>query len=313
MGTYSHIPENNGLFQTPVVTIGSFDGVHLGHQKILSRVLTTARSLNADPVVITFSTHPRKILKPEQAPAILTTAEEKIEAIRSFGIDNIIILDFTHEIAAMSADEFYGTMLIERLKASHLIVGYDHAFGKDREGNFEYLQKIAGRTGVEVTRVREEDIRGKAISSSWLRYLIEEGDMTTARSLLGRDYSITARVVSGEGRGRLLGFPTANCEPLSTDKLIPGGGVFVVQVTLPDGSRRDGMCNIGTNPTFEGKEKSIEVHLFNCDGNLYDAEITIHFCTRLRDEIRFSGPEDLIGQLEIDRDRSMEILEKRRQ
>jgi riboflavin kinase / FMN adenylyltransferase len=308
MKIYHHLPEHKNLFINPVVTIGNFDGVHLGHRKILSALIQKSSEKSGEPVVITFSSHPRKVLNPEQQIKIITTTEEKVNAIYNFGVPNIILLNFTRQMSQMHALDFYNEVLIGKLDARYLVIGYDHAFGKNREGNYDFLNELSAATGVEITRIEEEDRYEHPVSSTWIRREIESGNIPKANSLLGWKYTLSGTVVRGEGRGRTLGFPTANIEPLHPDKIIPGNGVYAVAVSLENGTRTGGMLNIGTNPTFSGTHRTIEVNIFDFDGDIYDAVITLEFHDKIRNENSFSSREALVEQLGRDKIRALEIL-----
>ncbi len=308
MKIYHHLPEHKNLFINPVVTIGNFDGVHLGHRKILSALLEKSREKSGEPVVITFSSHPRKVLNPELPIKIITTTEEKVNAIYTIGISNIIVLDFTRQMSQMHAIDFYNEVLIGKLDARYLVIGYDHAFGKNREGNFDFLTELSAATGVEITRIEEEDRYEHPVSSTWIRREIESGDMDKANALLGWRYTLSGTVVRGVGRGRTLGFPTANIEPLHPDKIIPGDGVYAVMVLFENGSKKRGMLNIGINPTFAGSRRTIEVNIFDFEEDIYDDVITVEFYKKIRNETAFNSRESLMAQLEQDKNRTMEIL-----
>lgn len=310
MKIYHHIPEHKNLFVNPVVTIGNFDGVHIGHRKILSSLLEKAAEKSGDPVVITFSSHPRKILNPEMPIKIITTTEEKVNAIYEFGIPNIILLHFTQQMAEMHAIDFYNEILVGKLDAKYLVIGYDHAFGKNREGNYDFLSELSSSTGVEITRIEEEDRYKHPISSTWIRRVIESGNITKANTLLGWKYTISGTVVRGRDRGKSLGFPTANIMPLHQDKIIPGDGVYAVGVIFEDGTRKKGMLNIGTNPTFSEKERSIEVNIFDFNESIYDSILTVEFHKHIRNEIKFESKEKLMAQLERDKTTAMRMLKR---
>jgi len=310
MKIYHHIPEHKNLFVNPVVTIGNFDGVHIGHRKILSALLEKAAEKSGDPVVITFSSHPRKILNPEMPIKIITTTEEKVNAIYDFGIPNIILLNFTRQMAEMHAKEFYNEILLGKLDAKYLVIGYDHAFGKNREGNYDFLAELSSTTGVEITRIEEEDRYKHPISSTWIRREIESCNITKANTLLGWKYTISGTVVRGRDRGKSLGFPTANIKPLHQDKIIPGDGVYAVRVIFEDGTSRKGMLNIGTNPTFSEKERTIEVNIFDFNDTIYDSTLTVEFHKHIRKEIKFESREKLTEQLERDRATALRVLKK---
>src|SRR4030042_4219609 len=204
MKIYHHLPEHKNLFVNPVATIGTFDGVHLGHRKILSALLEASREKSGDPVVITFSSHPRKILNPGLPTKILTTTEEKVNAIYNFGIPNIILLNFTPHMAEMHAIDFYNEILIGRLDAKYLVVGYDHAFGKNREGDYDFLTELSSKTGMEIIRIEEEDRHEQPVSSTWIRSEIESENISKAQNLLGGRYTLAGTVIPGKGRGRVL-------------------------------------------------------------------------------------------------------------
>jgi riboflavin kinase / FMN adenylyltransferase len=308
MKIYHNLPEHKNLFINPVVTIGNFDGVHLGHRKILSALIEKSREKSGEPVVITFSSHPRKVLNPEQQIKIITTTEEKVNAIYNFGVPNIILLNFTRQMSQMHALDFYNEVLIGKLDARYLVIGYDHAFGKNREGNFDFLNELSAATGVEITRIEEEDRYEHPVSSTWIRREIESGNIPKANSLLGWRYTLSGTVVRGVGRGRTLGFPTANIDPLHPDKIIPGNGVYAVSVSLENGATMGGMLNIGTNPTFSGTGRTIEVNIFDFAGDIYDDVVTLEFHDRIRNETAFPSREALVEQLSLDRIRAQEIL-----
>ena len=204
---YNEIPVNNGLFQNPVVTIGNFDGVHLGHRKIIEKLISSSREHNGIPVVITFKNHPRTLFHPESVCRMITTIEEKQQALHALGINNIIMLNFTREFSNLTADQFYNELLIGKLKVKEIVIGYDHAFGKNREGNIDYLMKLSAKTGIIVNRVEEEVCEEEVISSTLLRHEIDKGNMQMVARLLGRRYTLTGHIVKGAGRGGGLVFP----------------------------------------------------------------------------------------------------------
>jgi len=301
MKIYTEIPENTGQFKNPVVTIGNFDGVHSGHRKIISTLLQKSREHNGEPFVITFRNHPRTVIHPGSICRVITTVEEKQKALFDMGVDNIVMLDFTKELSNLTADEFYNGLLVQRLKTREIVIGYDHAFGKNREGNIDYLLKLSEKTGVLITQIGEESFGSEIISSTLLRSEIDSGNMKKVEMLLGRKYTVTGKVVTGAGRGGgKLGFPTANILPDNPDKVIPAEGVYAVKVFLSSGEKRDGMLNIGKNPTFDGAEKTIEVNIFNFSRDIYGEAVTLEFHDRIRDEVKFSSPQDLIEQLKND-------------
>lgn len=307
MNIYDSIPEKES-FSTPVLTIGNFDGVHLGHQRILSALLNTARKKGGDAVAMSFRTHPRKILTPRTPPKILTTADEKIRAIYDFGIENIIMLNFTKEMANMNARTFLNEIVLGKLGVVNIVVGYDHAFGKNREGTFGFLKEISRERGIGVTRVEPKNFYSKPVSSTWIRTEIEDGNIGQANTLLGRRYTLSGRVMHGKGRGRLIGFPTANIMQNDPDKVIPKDGVYAVTVTIDKMAQRQGMLNIGTNPTFAESNRTIEVHIFDFDKDIYGSEVELEFYERIRNEVRFNSPKDLVEQIKKDRLAVLQVL-----
>ena len=310
MKIYHNLPEHKNLFINPVVTIGSFDGVHRGHRKILSTLLDISKKRSGEPVVITFSTHPRKVLEPDTPIKIITSTEEKTDAIYNFGIPNIIVLNFTRQMSQMRAIEFYNEILINKLDAKYLVIGYDHAFGKNREGNYDFLNELSTTSGVEITKVDEEDMFSRPVSSSWIRNEIEAGNIKKANSLLGWNYTLTGTVLEGKGRGRALGYPTANVVPIHQDKIIPGDGVYAVRVTLENDVKKNGMLNIGTNPTFADTGRTIEVNIFDFNEFIYNTDLTIEFYDRIRDEIKFETPAQLVDAIARDKIKALQILER---
>ncbi len=300
LNIYNDIPENNGLFNNPVVTIGNFDGVHTGHRKIISKLLSSAEEHNGVPIVITFRNHPRTLFHPESVCRMITTIDEKQRALHSLGINNIIMLNFTKEFSNLTADQFYNELLIGKLKVKEIVIGYDHAFGKNREGNIDYLIKLSEKTGIIVNRVEEEVCDDEVISSTFLRDEIDKGNMMMVSRLLGRRYTLSGKIVKGAGRGKGLGYPTANILPDHADKIIPGNGIYAASISFKDNSVFHGMLNIGFNPTFAGKEKTIEMNIFNFDKDIYDEIVTLEFYEKIREEKKFDSAASLIEQIKID-------------
>lgn len=306
---FSEIPENNGLFNNPVVTIGNFDGVHMGHRKILSKLISSAKEHKGTPIVITFKNHPRTLFHPESVCRMITTVEEKQQALYALGINNIIMLNFTREFSNLTADQFYSELLIGKLKVKEIVIGYDHAFGKNREGNIDYLMKLSEKTGIIVNRVEEEVYDEEVISSTFLRDEIDQGNMKMAAKLLGRRYSLTGKVIKGAGRGKDLGYPTANILPDYPDKIIPGNGIYAASIMFKDKTLLYGMLNIGYNPTFDGKEKSIEINIFDFRKDIYNEIVTIEFYEKIRDEVKFDSADSLINRIKMDEVEIRKIFE----
>ena len=291
-----------------VVTSGTFDGVHVGHQKILSRLKEIARKSNGETVLITFWPHPRFVLYPEQTDLkLLNTFEEKADLLREQGIDHLLRIPFTKEFSKLTSKEFIRNILINTIGTKKLVIGYDHRFGKNREGSFEHLKENASIYGFDVEEISRQDIDNVGVSSTKIRTALMEGDVTTGTELLGRPYSIRGRVVKGEKIGRILGFPTANLEVDSQHKLIPADGSYAVKVHHRN-QELQGMLNIGFRPTVNGKTKTIEAHIFNFNEDIYGETISIDFIRRIRDEIKFTDVEELKKQLASDKSLAIKIL-----
>lgn len=292
-------------FANAVVTIGNFDGVHLGHREIFRTVQKKAQEIGGLSVVVTFVPHPLKVLAPAKAPLMIDTPEEKEFLIGASGIDVLVSIPFTREFAAVPPEDFVKGLLVERIGLKHLVIGYDYAFGRDRRGNVDLLRSMGSELGFEVTVLDPIGSGGTVFSSSVVRSLIAAGKVEEIVSLLGRHFSLGGTVIHGHQRGKGLGFPTANIE---TDKeLLPGPGVYAVKVRIGEGIY-DGACNIGTNPTFNDGIVSIEAFLFDFEGDLYGREIRVYFIERLRDERRFPDPQALVAQIAADVARAREIL-----
>ncbi|UII30502.1 bifunctional riboflavin kinase/FAD synthetase [Fulvivirga ulvae] len=291
-----------------VVTSGTFDGVHVGHQKILSRLKEIARKNNGETVLITFWPHPRLVLFPEQTDLkLLNTFEEKADLLREQGINHLLRIPFTKEFSKLTSEEFIRKILVNTIGTKKLVIGYDHRFGKNREGSFEHLKENSSVYGFDVEEISRQDIDHVGVSSTKIRTALQEGDVTTSTELLGRPYSISGRVVKGEKIGRILGFPTANIEVDSQHKLIPADGSYAVKVHHRS-QVLQGMLNIGFRPTVNGKTKTIEAHIFNFNEDIYGETISIDFIKRIRDEIKFNDVEELKKQLASDKSLAIKIL-----
>ncbi|HEY4650891.1 MAG TPA: bifunctional riboflavin kinase/FAD synthetase [Pontibacter sp.] len=292
----------------PVVTSGTFDGVHVGHQKILKRVIERARQHNGQSVVITYWPHPRLVLFPEDNDLkLLSTIEERVEQLRSFGIDYLLIIPFTKEFSRTSSRNFVTDILVKALHTKVLVIGYDHRFGKNREGSFEHLKTHAGKYGFEVEEIPREDVDDVGVSSTKIRKALESGDLETATRYLGRYYTLTSTVIEGNKLGRTIGFPTANLATPASTKLIPANGVYAVWATIA-GERHPSMMNIGLRPTVEGTHLTLEVNLLNFNRDIYGQTVTVSFVAYLRDEQKFSGLDELKAQLAKDRQATEQVL-----
>lgn len=297
------VPVNNA-----VVTQGTFDGVHLGHQQILRRLRQKATEIGGETVLLTFFPHPRMVLQPDDNTLrLLETVEEKIRHLEKEGIDHLLILPFTREFSRQSSEEFVRDVLINRIGTKVLVIGHDHRFGKNREGSFDNLRELAPLFDFTVEEIPAEDIDAVTISSTKIRNALAMGDVTTAAAFLGYNYQVTGTVEHGNEKGRELGFPTANIKPGEWYKLVPGDGVYAVRFHV-DGKTFSGMGNIGKQPTFENRHHAIEVHIFDFSETIYNKEVTVEFVQRLRGEQKFSGIEALVKQLENDKFAALSLL-----
>jgi len=291
-----------------VVTVGTFDGVHRGHQDVLGRLAARGRERGLASVLVTFDPHPSEVVKPDHAPLLLTVGDEKLAVLANSGIDYCAMLPFTRTLASYGAEEFVERVLRQRFRMRELLVGYDHGFGRDRSGGVAVLQALGARDGFPVEVVSQYLLPGgEAISSTAIRRAIQTGDLAWAALALGRPYSMTGRVEHGEKRGRLLGYPTLNLGPPPPRKLLPPDGVYAVRVQTPTGAF-GGMMNLGGRPTFGDERPSLEAHLFDASGDWYGAAVTVEFVDRLRDTQRFAGPEALVAQLREDAARARHAL-----
>lgn len=290
----------------PVLTIGNFDGVHLGHQALFQRVKQRAQSLDGESVVMTFHPHPLEVLSPGNGPVFITDHARKLELIETCTIDTTIVIPFSHEFARMSAREFVEDILVTKVGVKALVVGYDYKFGRSREGDIEFLRKLGDEHSFEVEAVTGIKMDETVVSSTAIRQFIQEGQLRQANALLGRSYEISGTVVKGRDRGgRVLGFPTANV--LLSRQAPPKLGVYAVEVEV-NGKRYGGAANLGYNPTFGDTDLSLEVHILDFNEDIYAKPITIHFIDRLRDEKRFSGPAELAEQIRKDVENARHIL-----
>lgn len=287
-----------------VISFGVFDGVHIGHQTLIKRLLDRAKELNIESVVLTFDPHPALSTK-GQAPPSITTVEKKIELLKSYGVDRVVVEDFNEQFSQLSPEEFVRNILIGKYRAKNIIVGYDCAFGKDRSGDKWLLKKLGNKYNVSVEIVDPISVDGDIVSSTRLRNAIQQGDFEMATKLLGRLYSISGIVVSGKGIGHKIGRATANIQ--TKNEVLPPSGVYAVKAILADQSY-DGILNIGLQPTISDGQFRIEVHLLNFNGEIYGSEIEVLFVKRIREERKFANPEELIKQIEKDEIVAREIL-----
>ena len=297
-----------------VITIGTFDGVHIGHRKILKKLIKNARSKHLKSTVLTFFPHPRMVLQKDNDIKLLNTIDEKVKILDELGLDYLIILPFTKEFSRLSATEFVRDILVNSLKTKKIIIGYDHRFGRNRDANIKDLNAFGNALDFEVEEIPAQEIDDVSVSSTKIRKALEEGQMEIANKYLGYPYMLTGTVIKGKGLGRQLYFPTANLHIAESYKLIPKNGVYVVQSKI-HGTIVFGMMNIGYNPTVSGSEdlpasrqKSIEIHFFDFDQDLYDQELQIDVLARIRDEQKFESVDALKNQLTKDKETSLAIL-----
>ena len=293
-----HGTDNADIARPTVVTLGVFDGLHLGHQLIMQTVVERARASGAVPTVITFEPHPRALLHPESAPPLLQTFDQKIEALGVLGIEQTIVIRFDKDFAQIRAEDFLREVIAERLHAKEVYLGRGFAFGHDREGNIDLLRSGSKGLGFLADEVAEVCLRGRRVSSSRIRELLQQGRVNVARRMLGRPYGVEGRVVRGAERGGTLGFPTANLHP--QNRVIPSNGVYVT-ATLIEGQWRRSVTNIGTKPTFgANNESSVETFVMDWSGDLYGDVVRVRFLHRLREEKKFNSIDELKSQIKSD-------------
>jgi riboflavin kinase/FMN adenylyltransferase len=293
-------------FRNPVLTIGNFDGVHLGHQFIFRRVLEKAREINGEAIVYTFDPHPVEILAPQRKPLLITPLEEKLRLIEKQGMDAPICAPFTEKYASQPPEDFVKNVLYDQIKIRHIFVGHDFTFGRNRRGNIALLIDLGKKWGFHAEMIEAVRLEGAVVSSTRIREFVSKGEMGEATKLLGRPYVLSGKVIHGHGRGsRKLGFPTANLKP--TGILFPKSGIYAVWA-IHDGRRYEGVANLGWNPTFQDEKFSIEIHILNFNQDIYGEDLRVEFIRRLRDEVTFRGPEELIAQIKKDVAQAEKIL-----
>lgn len=305
--------EQVDLERSSVVTVGTFDGMHVGHQAILRYVIDRARSRQGPSVVVSFDPHPREVVHGEAVP-LLTTVDERRELLEAVGIDRFVVIPFTRTFSQLGAEAFVREVLVAAIGMQEVVIGYDHAFGRSREGDAQLLARLGAELGFEVDVIPAQVVERHVVSSTEIRrLLVDGGDVAGAAQMLGRPYQMDGRVVRGDGRGRTIGFPTANLELLHPRKVVPRHGVYAVRTTTEpetgDAFQAGGMMNIGVRPTFDGSELRIEVHLFDVEADLYGAKLRVEFVDRIRDERKFTGVDALVEQLSHDRSRCRQLLE----
>jgi riboflavin kinase/FMN adenylyltransferase len=296
--------------QNAIVTTGTFDGVHFGHQKIITRLKEVAQQVKGETVIITFFPHPRLVLFPEDNDLkLINTLDEKIELLSDAGIDHLIIIPFTKEFSRLSSLEFVQEILVKRIGTKRLVIGYDHHFGKNREGSFEHLKQYAPEYGFQVEEIPEQDINDVAVSSTKIRNAILKGDVTTANTYLGYTFNLSGTVSKGDQIGRTIGYPTANIKVAEQYKLIPGDGIYASSIFI-DNEEYQGMLYIGNRPTVNGLSKVIEVNIFNFDQDIYDKIIKVNFQLYIRSDKKLNGLEELKKALSEDKLACLEYFSK---
>lgn len=301
--------ENAERQANSVLTVGTFDGVHKGHKFILEELKKRGANRGAQTTVVTFNPHPQLVLKLRARTAIkiLTTIEEKIDILKNFGIDRAVVIEFTREFSNTNPVDFVRKELFEKIGFCEIVIGHDHAFGKNREGGIRTLRSLGTKLKFAVDDLPAYEVDGVVLSSTKIRDLLRKGKIKEANEYLGWPYSFEGRVIEGDRRGRDLGFPTANLEVSTSDKLIPGDGVYAVYIEL-NGRKFKGMMNIGIRPTFDSPQHTAEVHIFDFNEVIYGKRLRVEFADKIRDEFRFKNAAELTEQLQKDKNFSLDIL-----
>jgi riboflavin kinase/FMN adenylyltransferase len=292
-----HLP----TFKNAVVTIGTFDGVHKGHQKLISRINELAHMNDGESIIVTFHPHPRLVINPEDTTLkLLNTIEEKISLLSRYQVDNVVVVPFSRDFSEQDAERYISLFLVRCFHPSSIVIGYDHRFGRDRAGDFDLLQKCKAQFGYELEAITKEMLDDIAISSTNIRHALQEDHVSMANELLGYNYTLSGIVVKGLQNGRKLGYPTANIQVADVNKLIPGTGIYGVKVRYEDAVYK-GMLSIGYNPTFEGKEQTVEVNILDFDRDIYGETITLEFVEFIRHERKFDSLTELIEAIDQDK------------
>jgi riboflavin kinase/FMN adenylyltransferase len=307
MKIYHHIDEFKPV-NGAVVTIGTFDGVHQGHRKIIAGITELAKATGGESVILTFFPHPRMILHPEdQSIKLITTIDEKAGLLEQLGVDHLIITPFSRDFSNQTPEEYIKHVLVEKIGTRKIVIGYDHRFGKDRSGGLEDLQRLAPVYGFDVLEIPEQDINDVAVSSTRIRTALLAGDIATANAFLSYPFFLTGKVIRGDQIGRQIGYPTANIQPHESYKLIPGDGIFAVNVGTDDGVYK-GMAYIGQRPTVNGISRNIEVNLFDFDREIYNQHVRMEFLQYIRGDAKFNSLDELKHQLAQDKIDVLKVL-----
>lgn len=295
-------------FKNSVITIGTFDGVHVGHQKILTRINQLAEACGGESIIITFHPHPRLVINPQDNTLrLLNTIDEKTALLEKFGMQNVVIVPFSRDFSEQSADDYIRKFLVSNFSPSWIVIGYDHKFGKNRTGDYHLLEKLKSELGYSLEEITKETLEDIDISSTKIRQALSEGQIKLANELLGYNYSLQGTVIRGFQRGRELGYPTANLQIIDEHKLIPSVGIYAVRV-IADGIAHQGMMSIGYNPTFNGHTKTIEVNILDFDRDLYGTTLTVEFVEYLRGELKFDSVQELIEAINKDEAKTREVF-----
>ncbi len=292
-----------------VVTVGTFDGLHRGHRALIDAVLDAAAATGAPSVVVTFDPHPLQVVRPESAPDLLTPPREKVALLTQLGVDRLVLLRFDRHLADLTAERFVEEILLRRIGTRRLVVGYDHGFGRGRSGDVEMLRALGAKAGFEVQTVAPVLRDGAPVSSTRIRKALADGDLAAATSDLGRPYAIRGTVVHGDGRGHALGYPTANLKLPESSKLLPRDGIYAVRADIA-GVLHDGVLHLGPRPTYPGATATIELHVFDWDGDLYGRSVEVRFCARLRGIERFVDAAGLVAAIEADCGAARRVFER---
>ena len=298
MNVFNSVQSFNSTQKT-IVTLGTFDGMHIGHQAILNKLKLQKKIYGYETLVLTFFPHPRMVLKTDHQISLLNTIDERIKLIDHFGIDHLVVQEFTQDFANLSAEEFVKTVLVDQFNIGKIIIGYDHRFGKNRSADIHDLIEFGKKYHFDVEQISAEELNDVSVSSTKIRNALNVGNVALAKTYLGYPYMVSGKVVSGKQLGRTIGYPTANIQVAEDYKLIPAIGVYVVGVTVK-GDDYYGMLSVGTNPTVGGTEKTVEVYIFDFNDTIYDEEITVRFLTKIRDEEHFGSIDLLIEALKND-------------
>ncbi len=303
---------NLPAFKNSVITIGTFDGVHKGHQKLIERINFLAKQNNGESIIITFHPHPRIVINPQdKSLRLLNTIEEKIALLEKYGVDNLVIVPFSRDFSEQAAEDYVLHFLVKNFQPRNIVIGYDHKFGKNRSGDYHLLETMKARFGYSMEEITKETLDDIGISSTKIRNSLQSGEVTLANELLGHNYTLTGTVVRGLQNGRKLGYPTANLQVSDEYKLIPKTGIYVVRVTDASSPTQiyKGMLSIGYNPTFEGKEQTIEVNILDFDKDIYGNTLTLEFIQHIRSEKKFDLLDALIAEIKNDEQITRKVLD----